>query len=458
MAAAEPAREADDTRPVTRDWLLGAPERRRGRPAGPTPTPPASCRDDVRPRPAAEPAAEPHPTRTTSARRSSTSPSPHRSRRPSPVPSRRHAAVPVRSPRAAPPTGATRPAHPRRAHQDRRVGLPPAPGRRAARPARAAPGGGARPCSSRPPPSRCSPRPTASIWRSRRATSRGPRSSPGWTSAGCPPPRRPPRSRTNWRPWSPPTAPSSPTTSRRPSPPSPRGSRSTWTARVDAADDQPLNPWTRLVTLFDEREVTPVLAGEDTALAAQIENIAAQVDRAPVDATITFEGTTPSVVDAADGRALDQDGATDAITEALVAGQDPETPIELPVEITPVRVDRDEAERVLEETVRPAVSAPVAVVSQDGATSAEVPVAAIAASMAFTPRRTASSRSRSTRPRCRPRWATSCRRSAPRPRTPASRSRAPRSASSRPWTARAWTRRSSPSSCCPCSPLPRRGR
>jgi vancomycin resistance protein YoaR len=154
---------------------------------------------------------------------------------------------------------------------------------------------------------------------------------------------------------------------------------------VEAADDQPLNPWTRLVTLVDDREVAPVIASEDTALSAQLETIAAQVDRAPVDATIAFEGTTPSVVDAADGRAMDQDGATDAITEALAAGQNPETPIELPVEITPVQVDRAEAERVLEETVRPAVSAPVSVVSQDGATSAEVPPAAIAASMAFTP-------------------------------------------------------------------------
>ena len=154
---------------------------------------------------------------------------------------------------------------------------------------------------------------------------------------------------------------------------------------VDAADDQPLNPWTRLVTLFSDREVTPVIAIEDTALSAQMESIAAQVDRVPVDATIVFEGTTPSAVAPADGRAMDRDGATDAITEALESGRNPQTPIDLPVEITPVRVDRAEAERVLEETARPAVAAPVAVVSPDGATSAEVPVAAIAASLTFTP-------------------------------------------------------------------------
>ena len=153
---------------------------------------------------------------------------------------------------------------------------------------------------------------------------------------------------------------------------------------VDAADDQPLNPWTRLVTLFSDREVAPVVTGEETALDAQIETIAAQVDRAPVDATITIEGTTPTVVDPADGRTLDRAGSADAITAALASGGDPSTPIELPVDVAKVRVDRAEAQRVLDETVTPALSAPVAIEGSDG-TSAEVPVSAIAASLTFTP-------------------------------------------------------------------------
>ncbi|WP_456598875.1 VanW family protein [Blastococcus sp. SYSU DS0616] len=154
---------------------------------------------------------------------------------------------------------------------------------------------------------------------------------------------------------------------------------------VDAAEEQPLNPWTRLVTLVSDREVEPVITGEETALNAQIEAIAAQVDRAPQDATIAIEGTTPSVVEPVDGRTLDREGAADAITDALASGGDPSTPIELPVEETPVRVDAEEARRVLEETVTPALSAPVQVVSQDGTTSAEVPVTAIADALAFTP-------------------------------------------------------------------------
>jgi vancomycin resistance protein YoaR len=156
-------------------------------------------------------------------------------------------------------------------------------------------------------------------------------------------------------------------------------------ATVDRADDQPLNPWTRVVTLFSDREVDPVITGEDTALAAQIETIAAQVDQAPVDATIAIDGTTPSVVEASDGRTLDREGSADAITAALASGGDPDTPIDLPVDVEPVDVDAAEAQRVLEETVEPALMAPVSVVVQNNADTAEVSVEAIAASLTFTP-------------------------------------------------------------------------
>ena len=154
---------------------------------------------------------------------------------------------------------------------------------------------------------------------------------------------------------------------------------------VDAASEQPLNPWTRIVSLFGDRTVEPVITGEETSLAAQIETIAAQVDRAPVDATIVLENTTPSLVEPADGRVLDREGAAEAITDALASGGDPAIPIELPVDVSPVHVQTEEAQRVLDEVVTPALAAPVQVSSQDGGTSAEVPVAAIAAGLVFTP-------------------------------------------------------------------------
>jgi vancomycin resistance protein YoaR len=155
---------------------------------------------------------------------------------------------------------------------------------------------------------------------------------------------------------------------------------------VDAIDDQPLNPWTRLVSVFSDRAASPVIARDDVALQAQIETLAAQVDRAPVDASIALNGTTPSVTAPADGRAVDRDGAADAITAAFAAGGDPTTPIQLPVEVAHPHVVATEAQRVLDETVTPALSAPIEVVGAGGGPTAEVPVAAIAASLTFTPK------------------------------------------------------------------------
>ncbi|TQN42303.1 vancomycin resistance protein YoaR [Blastococcus colisei] len=156
-------------------------------------------------------------------------------------------------------------------------------------------------------------------------------------------------------------------------------------ATIDSADDQPLNPWTRLTSLFSDREIEPTFTGEETALAAQIDALAEQVDRAPVDASIVIEGTTPSVTEPADGRTLDREGAAEAVIDALQSGADPSTPIDLPVDVTPVDVDAAEAQRVLEETVEPALSAPVLVVVENSQDTAEVPVEAIAASLTFTP-------------------------------------------------------------------------
>jgi vancomycin resistance protein YoaR len=154
---------------------------------------------------------------------------------------------------------------------------------------------------------------------------------------------------------------------------------------VDAASAQPLNPWTRLTSLFTERRLEPVIATDDAALTAQVERVAGQVDRAPADATITVDGTTPSVVEPTDGRTLDREGAAEAITAALASGAEPTTPIELPVEVDPVTVGAGEAQRVLDEVVTPALAAPVTVAAAEGGTTAEVPVAAIAASLRFTP-------------------------------------------------------------------------
>ncbi|WP_138758227.1 VanW family protein [Modestobacter altitudinis] len=154
---------------------------------------------------------------------------------------------------------------------------------------------------------------------------------------------------------------------------------------VDAVDEQPLNPWTRLTSLFSDRTVDPVLTVDRTSLDAQVEQLATTVDRTPVDATIALDGTTPSLVEPVEGRSLDRDGAVDAITAAVASAADPTAPVDLPVAVAPVQVERAEAQRVLDETVIPALSAPVTVVGTGGADPVDVPETAIAASLTFTP-------------------------------------------------------------------------
>ncbi len=153
---------------------------------------------------------------------------------------------------------------------------------------------------------------------------------------------------------------------------------------VQAASGQPLNPWTRLVSLVTDRTVDPVITGDETALDAQLEQFAGTVDRAPSDATIALDGTAAAAVPAVTGRTLDRAGSADAVTAALASGGDPSTPIELPVDTTDVLVHEDAAQRALEETVTPALSAPIGVVSDDGTTSAELSPEGIAAALTFT--------------------------------------------------------------------------
>jgi vancomycin resistance protein YoaR len=154
-------------------------------------------------------------------------------------------------------------------------------------------------------------------------------------------------------------------------------------ATVAAAGSQPLDPWTRLTTLFSDRTVAPVLQRNSTDLTAEIAALAAKVDKAPVEATIALDGTSPSVVQPADGRHLDRGRSASAITAALVHGGHRQ--IRLPVAVSHPHVTAAEAQKILDGTVTPALASPVTVVSQDGRKRADIAPTAIAAALTFTP-------------------------------------------------------------------------
>ena len=71
------------------------------------------------------------------------------------------------------------------------------------------------------------------------------------------------------------------------------------------------------------RAVPPVVRVDEAALAVTLARLAKGFDRAPRDAAIVLDGSTPRAVDAMTGRGLDQAQAFAGLREAAAAGQWP---------------------------------------------------------------------------------------------------------------------------------------
>jgi len=160
---------------------------------------------------------------------------------------------------------------------------------------------------------------------------------------------------------------------------------------VEQAASQPLNPLTRLLSLFNVRDLDPVLSVDQDLLDTAIEEFAASTDRPPVEGAITFDGITPVAVEPVPGVELDRSGAATVFVNAVrtdPAGRT-EDPIELPVEEIAVTVTAQDVQEALDTIAGPALAAPITVVAPEGAatagTTVEIPVVAIAASLRFAP-------------------------------------------------------------------------
>ncbi|XWO25205.1 VanW family protein [Rhodococcus sp. BGS-1C] len=127
-----------------------------------------------------------------------------------------------------------------------------------------------------------------------------------------------------------------------------------WAATLDRAGSQPINPFTRLMSFFSDREIGVQSTADPVALDAAVESLRAQVDQVPVEGDIVFEGVTPVAVTPAPGRSMDVAGAREAVETRWAFGT-----VDVPVEMVDVTVHQDEVDRVLAEVARPAVSAPV---------------------------------------------------------------------------------------------------
>ena len=152
-----------------------------------------------------------------------------------------------------------------------------------------------------------------------------------------------------------------------------------WPATLHQAGKQPLNPWTRLASLWRTHEMGVITVSDRVALTAALEGVRAQTDREPVEGTIRFNGARPVAVNPRAGQRLDVPTATDLVLAAWIHGGT----VDVPVSVQPVGTTTEGIQTALREVAEPAVAAPVNVTGdgQDAVLMPEV----IAAALRFAP-------------------------------------------------------------------------
>ncbi|OLT38550.1 hypothetical protein BJF85_09640 [Saccharomonospora sp. CUA-673] len=130
-----------------------------------------------------------------------------------------------------------------------------------------------------------------------------------------------------------------------------------WEATLDAATDQPINPFSRFWSLFAGDDIDLVSTADDAQLDAELERIREDVDREEHEGTIRFEGTRPVPVDPEEGRELQ---VAEARATVLGRWAAPE-PVQLPVRTLEVASTPETVREAVTELAEPAVSAPVTI-------------------------------------------------------------------------------------------------
>ncbi len=151
-----------------------------------------------------------------------------------------------------------------------------------------------------------------------------------------------------------------------------------WSATLDRAGAQPLNPITRVTSFFDSREVGIATSTDRPALEGALAQLAPIVNKAPVEGTVKFEGVTPVPVDPVPGQELDAPGAASVLERDWLSGAG----VALPLTTLPAVTTPDDVAAAIAKVAAPAVAAPVTVLGENGARGALAP-AVIATALTF---------------------------------------------------------------------------
>ncbi|WP_330251768.1 VanW family protein [Nocardia sp. NBC_00565] len=149
----------------------------------------------------------------------------------------------------------------------------------------------------------------------------------------------------------------------------------TW-ARIGS---QPLNPITRLTSLFTTHTVPVASTVDDNALDTQLTALRVH-DRATVEGTIAFDGARAVAVPPVPGRVLDVPAARAALIDNWYLG----ALVDLPETAAPIAVRPEAVQQALHDIAEPAVRAPIVFAGKNNATGKLEPEQ-IASVLAFAP-------------------------------------------------------------------------
>ncbi|WP_300018399.1 VanW family protein [Pseudonocardia sp.] len=153
-----------------------------------------------------------------------------------------------------------------------------------------------------------------------------------------------------------------------------------WAGTLARAGEQPLNPITRITSLFTQREIGVATTVDREALGPAIAELGPIVDRLPAEGTVRFEGTTPVPVDPVPGQQLDQQAAIGVLEREWASG----VPVALPLTPLPPLTTAADVAAAIDEVAVPAVSAPITVIGEGDARGTLEP-ATIAEALTFEP-------------------------------------------------------------------------
>ena len=149
-----------------------------------------------------------------------------------------------------------------------------------------------------------------------------------------------------------------------------------------AGGGKSLNPVRIIKTLTGGSPVDAVVVVDQPKLQAAVGQLATKTfDHPPVDAAVAYKGTKIKQKQAQEGTTLQQDAATTTITSSFLKATGP---VALPAEISQPAITNDEADKIVTDFAKPAVSAPIKV-SISGAGSFNISPKMIAASITFRP-------------------------------------------------------------------------